>query len=365
MPAFIPEFIAAPIESILNSQTVKNATEAINGAVNTITEPESKAAGRQKRLKASNYEYTYVQFPSNLGEGLRHPYYMTFFINVQDLSKWARGPFDTRALTADGRKIHSTVSTHQQSQRTLSKNAGSTSLGFGRKTSRTKAAIRLAMPDTLSWSFVNSFSNVNLTGLPFVREAAALASIPALSKSMSESHQKGGIMGFLSSLNKSNEARSAIGPLAEIAGNALLGAGGDQLVLSAAGVAINPQVDVIYESPSLRDFNFDFLFAPRDVDEAKQVADILRLFKFHSAPEMLGQGIGLGRYMVPPSEFDIEFSVNTMGKISTCVLQNVTVDYAPSGAAFYADGQPVYTRLTLQFRELEFITKTLIAEEGY
>lgn len=352
-------------KSVLTSDPVQQVAGTINGALRSITEPESKEQGIQKRLKASNYDYKYLQFPSNLGEDMRHPYFMTFFINVQDLSKWARGPFDTRALTADKGKIHSTVATHQQGTRTLAKNAGSTSLGFGRKTSRTKMAIRLAMPDTLSWSFVNSFSNVNLTGLPLVGIASAIASIPQLSKSMSDSHQKGGIMGLLSSLEKSNEVRSAIGPLAELAGNALLGQGGDQLVLSAAGVAVNPQVDVIYESPQLRDFNFEFLFAPRDENEARSVAEIVKQLKFHSAPEMLGKGIGLGRYMVPPSEFDIEFSVNTMGKISTCVLQNLTVDYAPSGVAFYADGRPVYTRMMLQFRELEFITKELIDEEGY
>jgi hypothetical protein len=41
------------------------------------------------------------------------------------------------------------------------------------------------------------------------------------------------------------------------------------------------------------------------------------------------------------------------------------VDYAPSGAAFYDDNQPMYTRMTLQFKELEFITKNLIEEKGY
>jgi hypothetical protein len=53
-----------------------------------------------------------------------------------------------------------------------------------------------------------------------------------------------------------------------------------------------------------------------------------------------------------------------MGRISTCVLQNITVDYAPSGAAFYNDDSPVNTRMTLQFKELEFITKHLV-ERGF
>jgi hypothetical protein len=47
------------------------------------------------------------------------------------------------------------------------------------------------------------------------------------------------------------------------------------------------------------------------------------------------------------------------------VLENIAVDYAPSGAHFYSSDHPILTRLTLRFKELEFITKELIQQRGY
>lgn len=342
------------LTDVLTSDTVQNAAKAGQDALNSVTAPETKSwADKQKALQ-TNYDYKVLQFPSDLAKGSRHPYYMTFYINQQDLSHFKKE-------ASKGPAPLSTVDINARKSRTLAKNIKDTKIGFGRKTHRTAMAIRLYMPDTLSWSYANSFRDVSLSGLPGVGLAGAITSIPALHNSMTQSHQDGSIMGLLASLD-SPAMRSAAGPLAEVAANGL---GIDPTIpLNAIGVAINPQVDVMYESPSLREFMFDFLFAPRSAGEADAVAEIVKQFKFHASPEMLSGGIGIGRYFVPPSEFDIEFSVDTIGKISTCVLQNITLDYASSGAAFYANDRPVYTRMTLQFRELEYITKELV-QEGF
>ena len=340
---------------LATNSTVQNAAKATEDALNSVTKPETKSwADKQKALQ-TNYDYKILQYPSDLARGQRHPYYMTFYINQQDLSHF-------KPEASKGPAPLSTVDINARKTRTLAKNIKGTKIGFGRKTHRTAMAIRLYMPDTLSWSFANSFRDVSLSGLPGVGLAGAITSIPALHNSMTNSHQDGSIMGLLASLD-SPAMRSASGPLAEIAGNAIPGLD-PGIALNAIGVALNPQVDVMYETPALREFMFDFLFAPRDEKEAESVAEIVKQFKFHASPELLGGGIGIGRYFVPPSEFDIEFSVSTIGRISTCVLQNITLDYASSGAAFYRNDRPVYTRMTLQFKELEYITKELV-QEGF
>jgi hypothetical protein len=216
------------------------------------------------------------------------------------------------------------------------------------------------MPDTLAWSYRHSFRDPRLSGSSganLLKSAQAVAG----AASMVEDYMKGGVAGVLANIGSTG--RATAGPAVETTLGSLLG--DEALALSTLGLAVNPQIDVIYDSPTLREFNFDFVFAPRSADEGRQVQKIVKLFKFHAAPEMLSEGGVFGRYFVPPSEFDIEFSVPTMGKISTCVLQDVTVDYGTSGAAFYSDKTPVYTRLTLAFKELEFITKNLIDEQGY
>jgi hypothetical protein len=179
-------------------------------------------------------------------------------------------------------------------------------------------------------------------------------------KSIAESGS--GDKGFLANLvgAKGEKAIGAALPFAEGALTSFLG--DRELATSAFGVIVNPQIDVLYTSPELRTFSFEFLMAPRSVKEADEVARIVYLFKFHAAPEILNDGTGFGRYFVPPSEFDIKFSVDTLGMISTCVLEDLTVDYAPNGTAFYGNDAPVFTRMTLRFRELEFITKELVRE---
>ena len=44
-------------------------------------------------------------------------------------------------------------------------------------------------------------------------------------------------------------------------------------------------------------------------------------------------------------------------QVGDCVLKNVNVDYAPNGWAAYNDGYPIQTRLTLQFQEMDIVTK--------
>jgi len=334
---------------------IKEIKVSINdGASVNQAAPDPKVQGPSRRQTERNYEYETIQYPSDLGEGTRHPYSMTFYINIKNLSQWARGKNDLVArLGKDGEHtIASTVEKHQRG-RTIVKNAfgTGTDVGFGRNTSRTKAAIRLYIPDTLSWSYQNRFRTPSLSGMPGAKSIQAGAAAV-------EEFQKSGATGSLASLAKSG-AYAGI----EAIGKAWGGEEGAALALSAFGVAVNPQIDVIYDSPELRTFTFEFLMAPRTASEARDIQTIINLFKFHSAPEFFSENSSVGRYFIPPSEFDIKFSVPTMGTISTCVLENLTVDYGASGAAFYSDDAPVATRLTLQFRELEYITKQYIDRE--
>lgn len=334
----------------------RQSKKLIGSIQETIT-PDTPEQGALKRKSQRNYKYNYIKYPSNLGEETRHPYYITFFINIQDLSKFKKDSKGKSVVAVNGKNqpIQSTVAIHQQGRPGLQKNFKGTNIGFGRKTSRTKTAIRLYMPDTLSWSYQNQYRDVSLSGHPLGKAAGLLAGGTSLIKSVME----GGLEGGLANIT-SNEKRGIAGEfgLGTVLGDAQQG-------LAAVGLALNPQIDVIYETPELRRFNFEFAFAPRSPSEGRSVQEIIKTFKFHSAPEILSNGGAFGRYFVPPSDFDIEFSVNSMGKISTCVLENVTVDYGPTGSAFYPDGSPVHARLTLQFRELEYITKDLIQEEGY
>ncbi|MDP7367813.1 MAG: hypothetical protein QGH83_11215, partial [Candidatus Pacebacteria bacterium] len=86
---------------------------------------------------------------------------------------------------------------------------------------------------------------------------------------------------------------------------------------------------------------------------------------------------GVGREMTIPSTFDIAYMYqkgpnNFLNKISTCFLKSMDVQYggerftaySPTKGNFGSGPPPQRTSITLNFSELEIITKERIAE-GY
>ena len=148
--------------------------------------------------------------------------------------------------------------------------------------------------------------------------------------------------------------------------------GNDTLVragLKAAGSAINPQMEVFFKDIDFRTFQFDFLFTPKNAQEAENVKAIIQAIKFHAAPELDINNSAGGRYYIVPSVFEIQAYKDgkpneNINKYGICACETVSVDYAPQGWVTHDDGMPVQTRLTLQFKEMEIMTKEKISQ-GY
>lgn len=229
---------------------------------------------------------------------------------------------------------------------------------FLRKIRRTKQAIALYMPDTLTFAY-----NQTYNGISVYDTLGKVGTALAAGSSIVDAIKNGG-----SQRDAINVASFGLQFLKDFAG----GDSGNiaNLGLAQLGVASNPGLELIYGSPSFRQFRFDFLFYPRSKQEGKMVQDIINSLKFHQAPEFASQTGG--RFLVPPSEFDIEFYHNgkvnpNIPKISTCVLTGIDVDYAPNGWSSYevpgqsasmgGTGMPVATRLSLSFTETQIVTK--------
>ena len=135
------------------------------------------------------------------------------------------------------------------------------------------------------------------------------------------------------------------------------------------GRALNPRMELAFQSVPFRNFQFEFDFAPKNAKENESVNKIMQLFKFHMLPDVSDE-----KYMITPSEFQITYyyrdKVNDyMPKISRCVLTDMNIDYAPEGVyhTFKADrvgAMPVITKMTLSFTETEIMTKQTIAAKG-
>ena len=138
-------------------------------------------------------------------------------------------------------------------------------------------------------------------------------------------------------------------------------------VSKITGVSMNPQMELAFKSVPFRTFNFPFEFAPKNPKELETVHKIINLFKFHMMPEKYKVG-----YLATPSEFQITYYYRDnanmyIPKISRCALQNMEVDYTPNNvfSTFKADDRgaaPVITKVNLEFKEMEIMTKETIAE---
>ena len=241
-----------------------------------------------------------------------------------------------------------------------------------RTTKRTTTSIALYMPDTLVFDYSHGFETPSLADV-----AGGAQQLASAGKAIYDGMKSGGSTS--EGLNKAAENMKPF--VAEAAGGILQKFGGgdaQKLVMASAGIAKNPQLEVIYSTTNLREFQFEFMFYPRSQDEARQVMGIIEEFRFHAAPEV--DSSSSGRFLIPPSEFDIEFHMNgapnpNIPKISTCVLKSINLDYAPNGWSAYevpgqvraqtgGSGTPTAIRMTLSFQETQMITKEMIRRNG-
>lgn len=329
-------------------------------------------------LFSNGYDFSSRFYPRNLGSETRG-HYINFYINVAERSQYlsegrytlAGGAGRTAANQANQAQVLGSAAGGALGSVTGSSTVGNVSsaglstvqsLLTTRKTKRITQAIALYMPETLNVQYNADWQSQSLT------DALGIAGrIAQQGTSAVDAFNKGqGLEGTIKSL-ASNPA------VAEFAGDALeksgaLGSGASSFLLYATGNALNPQLQVLFKGTDFRQFQFDFLFAPFSPEESQNVMEIIKTFKFHQAPEV--NSSGMGRYFIPPSEFDIDFllggQINTkVHQIGTCVLTNMNVDYAPNGWSTFGDGTPTHIRLTLQFMETEIVTKERVDKDNY
>lgn len=238
---------------------------------------------------------------------------------------------------------------------------------INRTTTLTTDAIALYMPDTMLYNYSQSYSDLELGNELGGKILAAGGSAVDAFK-----NGKGGMDSIVKAVKSGTKSlgTEALSAGADVAGG-LVGEGTAKLGFQKlTGAVRNPMLELIYQSPSFRTFQFDFSFYPRDENEALEVQKIIERLRFHQAPELLQGAEG---FLVPPSEFDIKFyyggSQNpNIPPIATSVLTTIDVNYAPNGFSAYEvpgevapalgrTGMPVAINITLQFKETTYLTK--------
>lgn len=223
-------------------------------------------------------------------------------------------------------------------------------------TTQIAAAIELYMPDTVTVSYDQSYQEDNLSDYTVAYYGQALGA---------EFGAKGKVMEALTSnpLNAISSDPKILALIRKFADNFVP----VDTLLKGQGLAINPQVQLLFKATALRTFQFEFLFTPTSQKEADTVQQIIQKFKYHAAPTIGGGAIKSDLFFTMPDTFDIQFFYkgnvnNKIHRIDECVLESINVDYAPNGWAAFNDGSPVQTKMTLQFKELAIQDKAKIAQ---
>lgn len=134
----------------------------------------------------------------------------------------------------------------------------------------------------------------------------------------------------------------------------------NQLLVAAGKTEVyNPNVELLYDGPKLRGFNFNFTFVPKSPLEATRVNEIIMEFKKWSAPGDTGNGM-----FKIPHVWRVSYESNGkpnpfMNKFKKAALQGVSVqnNQGMNMHMSFDDGMPVITTIGLNFTEVDIITR--------
>tara|TARA_B100000427_G_C15484744_1_gene584724 strand:- start:252 stop:1628 length:1377 start_codon:yes stop_codon:yes gene_type:complete len=134
----------------------------------------------------------------------------------------------------------------------------------------------------------------------------------------------------------------------------------NQLLARQEGTIINPNMELLFDGPTLRAFKFQFKMTPRNRKEAEQIRLIIRAFKRNMAPKAKGgTEKENGWFLKTPNVFELRYRTGNrdhkyLHKFKQCFLTDISVNYTGDGVySTYEDGSPVSYLMDLSFKELE------------
>ena len=134
--------------------------------------------------------------------------------------------------------------------------------------------------------------------------------------------------------------------------------GVQRLMTRATGMIFNPNLELLFDKPVLRGFQFSFDLVPRSKKEALEVVRIIRFFKQGMAPIRSQSNL----FLLSPNVFQIHYIKGDdnnrdhpyIGKMKECAMTNFGVDYTPQqNYSTLKDGFMTAYRITMQLKELE------------
>ena len=233
-------------------------------------------------------------------------------------------------------------------------------------TTKLNTAISMYMPPTVKATYSQDYQNAS------IGQASKFAA-DVYSDVMAGVEPGAGVMNFLKNEFPAAAREALI--LQGLKGAELIPGfqGATDTLGMITGEVVADRLELAFRNINKREFQYTFKMLPKSQEEADMVYDIVLAFKKHSAPSFK-DGNRSGKTLIVPDTFEIVYMYDDnenqyLNKISECVLESMDVSY---GGERYKTFQgvkgrgapPVETSITLNFAELELITRERI-EEGH
>ena len=137
----------------------------------------------------------------------------------------------------------------------------------------------------------------------------------------------------------------------------------DTVLARQGGTVLNPNAEMLFQGPALRDFTFKYRMIARNRDEGQMIRNIIRFLKLGMAPKFRSS-----TYLKSPDVFSLQYKrgrgkpsdseegiLDTVNRFSPggLALTSINTDYAPNSYwSAYQDSQPVEITMDLNFVEL-------------
>ena len=390
----------------LANQGFKKVAGNLRGVVGSSLNRGEVTANEAKRPKLDPKAFTFPLDVTNPDQGLgNHGHYILFFINEQTNAKIHFGKKEASASGFSASKAKSQNGIADKIRTSVSSAAGTkletitnklgldnviegvskkldmtaeldpnkksvysesaSALVTRKPTTRLDTAIALYMPPTVSVTY-----SANYTDTPIGAGAEIGADMLK-----SEGLEAG--VGVLMS-DKTNNAvidglkKAALGAVGAVPGLE----GTRELYEMNQGYIMTNRMELAFKGLPKRGFQYTFKMIPKSEQEAEEVRKIVTAFKMNMLPEGMGSGEKqgfTGKNLKIPNTFDIKYMFvgrenSYLNKISTCVLESLNVTYGGDRYKTFDGNEkgapPVETTITLNFKEMELITKER-AQEGF
>ena len=134
------------------------------------------------------------------------------------------------------------------------------------------------------------------------------------------------------------------------------------LLARTQGVIQNPNLELLFQKPTLRPFSFQFKMSARNPEEAAEIVKIIRFFKQNMAPQKGGGsgGESANLFLKAPNTFQIHYMHKGteehpyIGRPKECAMTSFEVDYTPDGNySTLRDGFMTSYTISMSLKELE------------